>query len=63
MQTLRVKYLTVTDAVGRKHTGWIVIEDGRLGYPFPTKEQAIKHAEGLKAIRVAPHVVIQTDSL
>jgi hypothetical protein len=31
--------------------GWVVFEDGLSGYPFPTKEKAVKHAEGIAAIR------------
>jgi hypothetical protein len=31
--------------------GWVVFEDGLRGYPFPTKEKAVKHAEGTAAIR------------
>lgn len=61
MKELVVKHGSVTDALGKTRTGWLVIEDGRSGYPFSTKEIAIKQAEGIKAIRVAPGVAIRVE--
>jgi len=51
MTQLTVKQGSVTDALGKVRSGWLIYEDGRPGYPYPTKEQAIKQAEGIKSIR------------
>jgi hypothetical protein len=58
-----VRYGTVVDALGRKREGWLVLEDGRAGYPYKTKEEAVEQANATAQIRivggvVAPVVVI-----
>jgi hypothetical protein len=41
----------IRDAMGRQCDGWSVVEDGRPGIPFESKEGAIRHAKGIIAIR------------
>ena len=53
MTSLVVRHGSVIDALGRTRSGWLVYEDGRPGYPFSTKDAAIKQAEGIKAIRAS----------
>ena len=62
-QQFVVRHGTVTDALGRERTGWIVYEDGRPSYPHPTKEAATTQARAIAQIRivngrVAPVTVI-----
>ena len=53
MTSLIVKQASVKDAIGRVRAGWIIFEDGQPGYPFATKEQAVKQAEALGSLSVA----------
>ena len=47
-----VKHGTVTDALGRDRTGWLIFEDGRPGYPYATKENAVRQAKAIAAMRI-----------
>jgi hypothetical protein len=51
MTKLTVIYGEVKDALGRKREGWIIVENGHLGYPFASKEGAVKAAKAIAAIR------------
>ena len=63
-QQFIVRQGTVRDALGRERSGWLVYEDGRPGYPYPTKEKAVYEAKAIAQIRivngrVAPVTVIE----
>ncbi len=53
MTKFEVKFGTITDALGKKRTGWFVVENGRPGYPYETKEKAEAVMEATKQIRHA----------
>jgi hypothetical protein len=57
MTRVSVVYGTVTDCMGKKHTGYFVTEDGRVsGYPDKDETHAIIRAKSIAGLRTGIYI-------
>jgi len=58
MTKLTVIRCAVVDALGHTREGWLIVENGRYHYPVATKDEAIRNAKSVAAIRCQPESIV-----